>query len=127
MKKIIFLFAIVSAFTLTSFKAVAQTPILSITSVEKTTDGNKVYFEIIVDTLKYTPALLVSTSYNKKTDRYDWGGNPFPHELVTTGNVTTGYFLDEPIQGSRKRYYSLYYWDEKCNVILSPVFEYSGK
>jgi hypothetical protein len=122
MKKILFLLA-VAVFAMSSVRAQSH-PILSITSVEKTTDGNKVYFEIIVDTLKYTPALLVSTSYNKKTDRYDWGGNPFPHELVTTGNVTTGYFLDEPIQGSRKRYYSLYYWDENCTVILSPVFEY---
>jgi hypothetical protein len=125
MKKLLFLIAVAAAFTLSSFKA--QSQILTITSVEKTADGNKVYFEIIVDTLKFTPALLVSTSYNKKTNRYDWGGNPFPYEVITIGNVTTGYFLDEPIQGSRKRYYALYYWDYQGNVILSPVYEYNGK
>jgi hypothetical protein len=116
-------------FASSSFQVVAQTPItLSITKVEKTADGNKVYFEIAgPEKLDYIPALLVSTTYNKKTGRYDWGGNPFPYEVVTVGNITTGYFLDEPIQGSRKRYYALYYWDENCNVILSPVYEYNGK
>lgn len=132
MKKILFLMVIAAtlfaASSFTSKKEVAKKSsiTLSITSVERTADGNKVFFEITgEDPLKFIPALLVSATY--KGGRYDWGGNPFPHEVVTVGGVTTGYFLDEPIQGSRRRWYSLYYWDEAGNVILSPVYAYVGK
>lgn len=126
MKKILFLFvAITVMFTASSFKPIQVTS-LSITKVEKTVDGNKVYFEIVgVIQPNLIPGLLVSATY--KNGRYDWGGNPNPYDMVTVGNITTGYFLDEPIQGNRKRWYRLYYWNDDGSVLLSDVFEYSGK
>lgn len=125
MKKILLLIIAATMFTAFSVRTNKSSMTISITHVEKITDGNKVFFEIVSDVPSpYVPALLVSTSYNKKTGMYDWGGNPFPHEMVTVGNVTTGYFIDAPFKGGRARYYKIMDWDADGNLVYSPVYNY---